>query len=76
MLPPYFDKLTCIEKIADNLYHLKGETKLIDKEGKDCGTLIMDMPCVSFDGNDLLLHRSDYKTTEINNRETRRKKNK
>ena len=76
MLPAHFDKLTCIEKIANNLYHLKGEIKLIDEEGKDCGILIMDIPCASFNGNNLLLYASDYKTNEINNREARRKRKK
>ena len=39
-----FDKVTVIEKIDDNLFHLEGEADLLDKNGNKSGRLKIDMP--------------------------------
>ena len=69
-----FDKITVIEKIDDNLFHLEGEADLLDKNENKCGRLIVDMPR-AFIGEDgiTLLGNNVMNDKRPMNREERRK---
>lgn len=71
-----FDKVTVVEKIADNLFHLEGEADLLDKNENKCGRLIVDMPraFIEEDGITLLENDAGNNKRPLNREERRRAK--
>ena len=65
-----FDKVTVIEKIDDNLFHLEGEADLLDKNGNKSGRLKIDMPRAFIGEDGITLLENDKRPM---NREERRK---
>lgn len=69
-----FDKVTVIEKIDDNLFHLEGEADLLDKNGNKSGCLKIDMPRAFIEEDGITLLRNDAGNNKRPlNREERRK---
>lgn len=65
-----FDKVTVVEKIDDNLFHLEGEADLLDKNGNKSGRLKIDMPRAFIGEDGITLLENDKRPM---NREERRK---
>ena len=65
-----FDKVTVVEKIDDNLFHLEGEADLLDKNGNKSGRLKIDMPRAFIGEDGITLLENDKHPM---NREERRK---
>ena len=65
-----FDKVTVIEKIDDNLFHLEGEADLLDKNGNKSRRLKIDMPRAFIGEDGITLLENDKRPM---NREERRK---